>query len=345
MSNIQRLLADFAVPLQVWLTPEARKSAADPLREALEGKANIHANPLSSLDELTGPAVLVIAASELEGRRAEELRVLAQRAHPGRAVLIGGTSDRDTLMKGINDWGVVRVVPVNAGGDDIVSAVRAAGENLKREVALESAIDDLDIETTMLDSAIDHIDAGRDAALRQSQTTAANTLATGLATALRREGEVVQRLPTEQAIVNRVTAGIEDLAELVEQSSDRAIERAAGLPPVAEKLDEILNRARRIWSAQCDEDLLGHIGTGSLTHVDPFAITRLLLSLLQPHGTDSPARMDAHRSGDSAWVELSFRGDLQPQDLTMPDGVTVTPHPTDEGLLRLIIPLAETTHG
>ena len=345
MSNIQRLLSDYAVPLQVWLTPEARKRAADPLRQALEGKATIHTNPLSSLDELTGPAVLVIAASELDGRRTEELRVLAQLAHPGRAVLIGGTSDRDTLMKGINDWGVVRVVPVNAGGDDIVAAVRAAGENLKREVALESAIDDLDLETTMLDSAIDHIDAGRDAALQRSQTAAANTLAIGLATALRREGEVVDNLQSEQPIVSRVTTGIEDLATVVEQASDRAIERAAGLPPVAEKLDEILTRARRIWVAQWDEDLRGHIGTGALTHVDPFAITRLVLSLLQPHGAESPSRMDAHRSGGSAWVEISFTGELHPQDINPPDGVTVEPHPTDGGLLRLTIPLADPTDG
>ena len=37
------------------------------------------------------------------------------RAYPGRAVLIGGTEDRDTLMAGINDWGVIRVVPKCAG--------------------------------------------------------------------------------------------------------------------------------------------------------------------------------------------------------------------------------------
>ena len=87
---------------------------------------------------------------------------IGPKAHPGRAVLVGGTSDRDILMDAINNWGVIRVVPTDADPQTIVDAIQAAGAYLNREVAMETAIDDLDIETTMLDSAIDQIHGNRD---------------------------------------------------------------------------------------------------------------------------------------------------------------------------------------
>ena len=345
MSSMQGILSAYAVPLQVWLTPEARKKAADPLLRALEGKALILTNPLATLTELSGPAVVVVAASELSGRRSEELRTLVSRAHPGRAVLIGGTSDRDTLMKGINDWGVVRVVPINAGADEIISAVQAAGLHLKREVALESAIEDLDLETTMLDSAIDHLDAGRAGALERARGNASNTFSEGLAAALSRESAVVSALPSDSPELEQAVQAINALSTLVQQAGDRATEQSAGLDPAPEDLDSVLTGFRHVWTAQYGSKLPGHIGTGAQTTVDPYALTMLLMQVAEVHGESRPISFDAHRAGSNAVVELGFSNPPDPGTLNLPEGVRIDTQGLEPTLLRLIITSVEPSHG
>ena len=115
MSSLSQVLSEYSVPLQVWLSPEARTQVAEILITEMGDKARIVPEPLAQSTQLQGPAVLVITAKEMTGTDQTALRALAQQAHPGRAVLLGGTSDRDTLMDAINNWGVVRVVETNSG--------------------------------------------------------------------------------------------------------------------------------------------------------------------------------------------------------------------------------------
>ena len=346
MSTLHQLLASYAVPLQIWLTPEARKRAADPLMAAFEGTALVHTSPLTGLEELNGPAVVVIASNELHGRRIDDLRELIRRAHPGRAVMLGGTSDRDTLMTAINDWGVIRVVGTDEAPEAIIGAVRAAGQNLKREVALESAIDDLDIETTMLTSAIDHLGADRAAALERTEGHASNTLSDGLARALNREAEVVRVLAqTDDALTVAVEA-IDALTAMVEQSGVRAIERAAGLPHAPEELDGIVRGFCAIWEAQHGEPLAGHIGTGTRAVVDPLALTGTLMAVCTRQPGNQPTRVDAHRSGDRAIIEIEFTHPLEPAEAPpLPADVKFLDLPPDSSRIRVAISLPDSDHG
>ena len=346
MSTLHELLASYAVPLQIWLTPEARKRAADPLMTAFEGTALVHTSPLTVMAELNGPAVVVIAANELQGRRVDDLRGLIRRAHPGRAVMLGGTSDRDTLMTAINDWGVIRVVGADDAPEAIIGAVRAAGQNLKREVALESAIDDLDIETTMLASAIDHLGSGRAAALERTEGHASNTLSDGLTRALHREAEVVRELAqTDDALAVAVEA-IDALTVMVEQAGVRAVERAAELPHASEDLDAIIRGFCAIWEAQNGEALAGHIGTGSRAVVDPLTLTGTLMAACTRQPGIPPTRLDAHRSGDCAIIEIEFTHPLEttvaPMRLADVELFDLT---TDSNRLRIAISLPDSDHG
>ena len=346
MTSLHELLSAYAVPLQVWLTPEARKRAADALISELQGTALVNTTPLIATEDLQGPAVLVITAAELDGRRVDELRALSHRAHPGRAVLLGGTSDRDTLMTAINDWGVIRVVSSDGSDEDIVHAVRAAGDHLKREVALESAIDDLDIETTMLESAIDHLDTGRHATVARTEGHASTTLTEGLARALRHERDVVQRLAETHEGLARSVRGVDAIAGLVEQTAVRAVERSAGLDHAEEDIDAIVRSFVSIWSAQHDEDLPGHIGTGSRASIDPLSLSVFLSALCnQPTGA-TPIRLDAHRSGMEAILTIEFNEPpaLDPA-LATPDGVTRTTATPDSTHMRIAIRLQDSDHG
>ncbi|MEC9388870.1 MAG: hypothetical protein VX944_02235 [Myxococcota bacterium] len=346
MSTLHELLASYAVPLQLWLTPEARKRAADPLIAAFEDTALVNTRPLSGLANLDGPAVVVIAANELQGRREGDLRELVRRAHPGRAVMLGGTSDRDTLMTAINEWGVIRVVGADDPPEAIVSAVRAASQNLKREVALESAIDDLDIETTMLASAIDHLDAGRAAALERTEGHASNTLSNGLARALNREAGVVRDLAQADEGLSVAIEAIEALTAMVEQAGVRAIERAAELPHAPEDLDAIIRGFCAIWAAQHGEPLGGHVGTGARAFVDPLALTGTLLAVCTRQSGAQPTRVDAHRSGDRAIVDIEFSLPLESTDATMRAAeVDFLDVSTESNRLRIAISLPDSDHG
>ena len=346
MSTLHELLSSYAVPLQIWVTPEARKRAADPLMAAFERTALVHTNPLTALNELNGPAVVVIAANELQGRRIDDLRGLIRRAHPGRAVMLGGTSDRDTLMTAINDWGVIRVVGSEDPPEAIIGAVRAAGENLKREVALESAIDDLDIETTMLASAIDHLGAGRAAALERTEGHASNTLSDGLARALNREAEVVRALAQNDDTLAVAVEAIDALTAMVEQAGVRAIERAAELPHAPEDLDGIIRGFCAIWEAQHGETLAGHIGTGARAVVDPLNLTGTLMAVCAQQPSTQPTRVDAHRSGDRAIIEIEFTHPLNAAEApTRTAEVEFLDVPPDSNRIRVAISLPDSDHG
>ena len=357
MNSMRQVLADYSVPLQLWLAPEARKVAADTLIEQLGDRVQIHTKPLTMIGELKGPAVLIITAAELSGPQAEALKELAALAHPGRAVMIGGTSDRDVLMNAINHWGVVRVVPADAPTENLLTAVKAAGQNLKREVALESAIDDLGIETTMLSSAIDHVDSSRDRAVARTRDQASTTFAAGLTESLRGELAALEDVASnaneeDSQALRFATDGVVALVETLEQATDRAIEIAAGLPNKAEALDPVLQRVVILLEAQTGRSLAGHIGTGSESTVDPVALFHCLCHISQRLNGPPLNGIDAHRAASRAIVELAFEGDApamsieesgepDPFALLTSQGVTIEPHPNDSCRIRITIPNSE----
>ena len=308
MSRLHQVLSEYSVPLQVWLTPEARGLVADVLFSALGEKAQIVSNPLAMLDSLRGPAVLVLTASELDGGDQDRLRALAQRAHPGRAVLLGGTSDRDTLMNAINNWGVVRVLRPDAESNDITSAIRAAGAHLNREVAMETAIEDLDIETTMIVSAIDQLEDGRERSRAVARTNTATTFSDGLANIVAREqaalAPLADQIEAEQHdVARRTMQGMEALKQIMEKTHDHAVEKAAGLPNAGEAIDEILTLVRTL----IDPSVGGHLGSGARVPLGPYPLFHFLLEVCRKPNLGSLVSMDSHRSGERAVVTLHFK--------------------------------------
>lgn len=355
MSSLSQVLSSFAVPLQVWLSPDARGCAATPLIDTLGGRAQIHTQPLSSLDTLKGPAVLVLTAREITGSNADRLRLLADRAYPGRAVLIGGTEDRDTLMAGINDWGVIRVVPSAPTAEQLLSAVSDAETNLKREVALETAIDDLDIENTMLASAIDQLEGGLDRDQPATTSGAITTFAAGLAAVLEREAERLKDASTEDSRIQGACEGLSLLAGLVDKAHDRAIESRAGLPVSPEPLDALIDAVKTLITLQGGERMSGHIGSGVTVAIEPLALVHQLMALTDRGPCGSATTLEAYRAGSNAVIELRYPEPVDDQIMTTnqetaawpilaESGVTVAVVEADPLSLRLLIPTAEESH-
>ena len=358
MSQLAQLLSQFAVPLQVWLTPEARRLVADTLISRMGERAEIHTNPLSVRDEIRGPAVLVIASTELKGAHSEDLKVLSRAAHPGRAVLVGGTADRDTLMAAINDWGVVRVVPANPDPEVLVNAVRDAEAYLKREVALVTAIDDLDIQTTMISSAIDHIEDGQEQSRQNNRATATTTFASGLSTLLERERSLLTTAAAttegDSSPLENAAAGLQLLCDLVEKSHDRAIEDSAGMPMAEEDIDDLIEIAKRIIELQVGLSISGHLGSGAKTRVDPFSVVHVLIQLAHRTPLGTAVSIESYRSGDTLVLECRYTEPTADIDIEAhleehtwsaltDSGVQMARTPAAPFTLRLVFPSGQNT--
>lgn len=355
MSSLSQLLSSFAVPLQVWLSPEARGRAAAPLIDELGGRAQIHTQPLASLDTLQGPAVLVLTAREITSENTAHLRQLAERAHPGRAVLIGGTEDRDTLMAGINDWGVIRVISTKPTTAEIVSAVSDAEANLKREVALETAIDDLDIENTMLASAIDQLEGGIAKGQSQTTTSAITTFASGMAAILEREAERLKSTSAEDSRIQKACQGLTLLTSLVDKAHDRAVESRAGLTVTPESLDALIDTVKTLVLLQGGERLGGHIGSGVEVAVEPLALAHHLMTLADRGPSGSAIALEAYRAGTHAVIELRYSEAVSDALMATNEGTavwpilasygaTITTVEADPCTLRIVLPTAENAH-
>ncbi len=357
MSNLSQVLSEYSVPLQVWLSPESRVRGAEILMPAMGLKANIVIDPLTQLNQIRGPAVLVITAKELNGPDQELLRTLAKRAHPGRSVLVGGTSDRDTLMNAINNWGVVRVVEASADEHAFVEAVREAGHYLNREVAMETAIEDLDIETTMLDSAIDHLEHSQERTLQIDRSNIATTFTAGMIQVLDKEqrdwSSMVSDVPSkENFAIRQALDGMRALSDIIEKTHDYNIEMAAGLTPVGESVDLLMESICTLVSA----DIQSHLGSGTTSAINPFALSHAILSLCRSDELGGLVRLDTHKTGQTAVVTMSFRSsipdgfirewsnnDSPSWHILETSGCTIRPT-SDQKSVELIIPTEDANH-
>ena len=271
------LLGEYAIPLRVWLAPRARTLAADTLIDTLGHLAEVHTDPIHGSASLKGPAVLVVAADDLAGSNRDVLLSLAEKAQPGRVVLIGGTSDRDVLMDAINTWRAVRVVPATAPGAEIVDAVRAAGEALRKAVALLTAIDDLDIENTMLDSAINQMESGKDRSISAAKNRAMTTLSQGLADTIRRDQEVLLSLAEEDDSLAQALRGVQTVTDLLGQISVRS----AGGSCTPESVDAMVSAAVELASGGDGAAVHLDAASGALSTANPYALIHLLTHVIR----------------------------------------------------------------
>lgn len=303
-SQLSSLLSEYAVPLRVWLAPAARSIAADTLIDTLGHLAQVDTDPLRASVQLRGPAVLVLAAEDLSGPHREPLRDLAERALPGRVVLIGGTSDRDVLMDAINTWRAVKVVPSTAPGAEIVDAVRAAGEALRKAVALSTALDDLDIENTMLDSAISQMEAGQGRAQRAAKEAAMSTMSQGLAQTIERQQAAWTSLAQEDQDLTIALKGVRTMTDLLGQISNRSAEAAAGLQLTAESVDAMVAAAADLAGRGPGPEIEVQADSGALSRIHPYALIHLLTHLLRSSRAAGPTRIRCTGCADGVQIAL-----------------------------------------
>jgi DNA-binding NarL/FixJ family response regulator len=302
---LSSLLSEYAVPLRVWLGPVARRIAADTLIDTLGHLAEVHTDPIHEAAQLVGPAVLVVAADDLSGTHREALRDLAERASPGRVVLIGGTSDRDVLMDAINTWRAIRVVPATAPGAEIVDAVRSAGDALRAAVALSTAIDDLDIENTMLDSAISQMKEGHQRARKAAKDAAISTMSQGLAQTMQREKSAIENLAQDHASLGQALRGVHTITDLLGRISTRSQERNAGMPTTPDSVDAMVAAAADLGGSGPGPAVSVDASSGAMSTLNPYALIHLLTHIIRSSRSSGEVQLSCTRDNDSVRIMVN----------------------------------------
>jgi hypothetical protein len=163
----------------IWVAPGAWGLLTS-ARAAHIAAAGLAVVPAPDPAEAIGPAVLLLAPSDLSGARREPHRKLAKAATPGNPVLLGGTDDRDTLLDAVNIWGVWRVVPRDATPEELTDGLVAAAEVQRTRTALHQGAESLFIETRRIEDAITRLEGARGRLLDAERETAASRVSDGL---------------------------------------------------------------------------------------------------------------------------------------------------------------------
>lgn len=184
------------VAVRLWVAPGARRWVDESVRLALEERGVFvqAALEVDRADADATAAVLLLTPQDTSGPHRDTLMQIAAVAAPGRPVLVGGTSDRDTLLDAVNHWRVSRILAEGFDSDTLVGAVLQAGAAGMAEVAKRRAARALQVETAQLQEAIRRLDAARDRLLEAERLSATGRISSGLIEIVRQYRGVLDAL-------------------------------------------------------------------------------------------------------------------------------------------------------
>jgi len=207
-------------------------------------------------------------------------------------------------MDAINTWRAVRVVPATAPGAEIVDAVRAAGEALRKAVALTTAIDDLDIENTMLDSAINQMEAGQRRSLSAAQDVAMSTISQGLAQTVKREQSTLQTLAEDNDSLAQALRGVQTVTDLLGRISTRSAERASAGGTSPESIDAMVSAAADLGGRGPGPEVSVDASSGALSTINPYALIHLLTHIIRSSRASGTVKIICSATENGSAIQL-----------------------------------------
>jgi signal transduction histidine kinase len=321
---IREFVASQRAPLRVWVGPMAQASAEPVLREHLGGQGEVQAVPAAG-EKLTGPAILVVAAEDLNGPHRDVLLELARRALPGRPIVVGGSGSKQTLLDAINTWSAFRMLQNELPGEALVDAVRGAYRALTLELSVELCARVLHRDCWRLRSAVEELQATQEQLLHAERLTTVGRIVGKLMTqaqdqlaAVARCRDTLEKLGPERPLAMQVECAIEginsfdtllrDMLALAENRSEHTELRLEQLDPLVESstrlfLHDPLGRSREIRT-------LCH--SAATVDVDRYRMCHVLLNLLRnaAQATKEGDRIEVRtrREQDAALIEVEDAG-------------------------------------
>ncbi len=310
----------------VWVAPRACSELLPDLRKHFDKAVSIvEIVELEDDELLEGPAVLLLTSDDLDGAHREALLGYAERALPGRPVIFGGSSDRDTLLDAINTWRAYRLLPRRASMDLLHDAIHKAYEAYALEMEVNLGVQVLQEECGSLDEALEELNqtqrqllhverlatVGRFSRMLQQKL---GTFYTGIEEFKRSLDEVEVRGSVLQLLDAAVDASLgiktllDDMAALTEDREEELEQRD-------EDLDRIILRACEMFERHPDikyRSFRVSCSSGAVVHVDRHRLFHALMNLvrnaIQATERDDiiELRTECHR--DNALIEVRDHG-------------------------------------
>lgn len=272
---VQEFVANQHAPLRLWLGPSARGACERFLRDSFQRQAEIQAVPTTI--ELRGPAVLVLAAEDLHGDRRESLFDVARSALPGRPIVLGGSSRKETLLDAINVWHAFRVLPNDVPRKAVADAVRAAHEAMSLELAIELAARQLRGECRRLSCAVEELRATQERLLHAERLATVGRIVGTLLAHARQHLSTLESFKTAH-----LNAPVDDVLAVEIQCATEGIDGFATL--LKDMLDLTENRPIKAQLRPEPLDPLVQRAVSLFTH-DPLARSRDVVSVCRANAT------------------------------------------------------------
>ena len=320
---VQEFVANQRAPLRVWLGPAARSLCERFLRDHFQRQAEIQT--VSGTVELRGPAVLVLAAEDLHEAWRESLLDVARNALPGRPIVVGGSSRKETLLDAINVWHAFRVLPADVPRKAIADAVRAAHEAMSLELAIELAAGQLRDECRQLGCAVEELRATQERLLHAERlSTVGRIVGTLLARAREPLGTLEsfktahQNTPVDDVLAVELqcaTEGIDGFATLLRDMLDLTENRPIRAELRPEPLDPLVQRAVCLFTHDPlarGRDVVSVCRSNATVLADRPRLVHVLLNLLRnaAQATEIGDRIEVRtsRDADTGLIEVQDFG-------------------------------------
>jgi signal transduction histidine kinase len=281
-----------SVPFNVWVGPAAREHCEYMLREQLTD-ATITAL-FARGAELSGPATLVLHADDLAGPHRAQLKELAGLALPGRPVVLGNGSGKDTLLDAINSWQVAQFITPDTLSLTLADGVREAHRSLCIELNVWRKIEELSAECHQLNSVTEELRVTQQRLIHTERLATVGSIVNTVLSRMREQFDYLENLKRAQRDVPRVgqladifeaaVAGIDSFGALLEDMLALTENREAKADQQSVNLDSLAERSWRLFghdSLARRRNLEIDCRSGAIVHADPCRMIHVILNLLR----------------------------------------------------------------
>jgi signal transduction histidine kinase len=310
-------------PYRVWIAPGARCYCERMLRDEF---ANAEIVPLlEGADPVNGPATMVLHVDDLVGPQREHLMLLAERARPGRPIVLGNGKHKDVLLDAINVWQALQFLSPNSVTFSLVNAVHEAQRALSLELDVCDKIQELAKDCQHLQSVTQEL---RVTHKRLVHTERLATLGRIVGTVLERMREQVDYLddlkraqtdvPPEGTlgeVFEAAVAGVDSFGALLEDLLALTEHREAKNERSVMGLDELAQRAMRLFrhdSLARKRELEIDSASAAIVCVDSCRVIHVILNLLrnaaQATSVNGRVVLRTRRNGSWGVIEVQDNG-------------------------------------
>jgi signal transduction histidine kinase len=274
---------------------------------------------LAGADPVNGPATMVLHVDDLVGPHREELMLLAERARPGRPIVLGNGKHKDVLLDAINVWQALQFLSPNSVTFSLVNAVHEAHRALRLELEVCDKIQELAKDCQHLQSVTHK---------RLVHTERLATLGRIVGTVLERMREQVDYLddlkqaqrdvPSEGSlgeVFEAAVAGVDSFGALLEDLLALTEHREAKNERSVMGLDELAQRAMRLFrhdSLARRRELEIDSTSDAIVCVDSCRVIHVILNLLrnaaQATAVNGSVVLRTRRNGNWGAIEVQDNG-------------------------------------